>query len=124
MTMEHDDANWFNNLKEQLTEYVDLKIEITKLTIYEKSAKVAAVFSSVLVISFLTLFFFLFVFLAAAIWIGDMLGNRSLGFLIVACFYFLLLFVFLMIRKNVIEKRIIDKVIEILTEEEHEEANQ
>ena len=108
-------------MRKELHEYVNLRIEVLKLTIYEKSAKVTAAMASALVIAFLVLFLLLFVFLAASNWFGQMLDNTAAGYGLVALFYLVLLFIFLMVRKKYFEQPIIDKMIDVLIEDDDEQ---
>lgn len=109
-----------NELRTETTAYVNVRLEVLKLTIYEKSAKLTSAFASSMVMAFVGFFFILFVFLAAANWIGEMMNSLAAGYGIVALFYLVLLLVFMALRKNYFEKPIIDKVIEVLMEDENE----
>lgn len=116
-----DFKSYITEMRKELHEYVNLRIEVLKLTIYEKSAKVTAAMASALVIAFLVLFLLLFVFLAASNWFGQMLDNTAAGYGLVALFYLVLLFIFLMVRKKYFEQPIIDKMIDVLIEDDDEQ---
>ena len=72
--MEKDSGTVFRELKEDVSAYVELKLELLKLSTYERTGKVIAVLSYGLILLFLAFFAILFIFLA----LGFFLGARLL----------------------------------------------
>jgi len=107
-------------LKEQLTEYIELKTEQGRLSIIENSAKVSAYFSSALIIIMLIMLCLLSLVVACSFFIGQWLHSYGLGFLISSGMFLLLLLIFLVaIRKN-LETTIMNKVIKLTNENEQD----
>ena len=61
--MEKDSGTVFRELKEDVSAYVELKLELLKLSTYERTGKVIAVLSYGLILLFLAFFAILFIFL-------------------------------------------------------------
>jgi len=115
-----DFKSYISELRKELNQYVNLRMELMQLTIYEKSAKVVAAFASSMVMAFLGFFLMLFVFLALANWMGEILSSLAAGYGIVAGFYLIMLLIFMAVRKKYFEKPIIDKMIDVLMEDDDE----
>jgi ABC-type sugar transport system permease subunit len=96
-------------------DYLDTKIELTKLKTIDKSADVLSavvVTVSMLFISFLLI---LFVSLAVALLLGKMLGAYHYGFFIMGGFYAIILLLIYVMRekwiKNPIANELINKML-------------
>ena len=110
-------------LKEQLTEYIELKTEQGRLSIIENSAKVSAYFSSAIIIILLIMLFLLSLVVACSFFIGQWLHSYGSGFLISAGMFLLMLLIFLMaIRKN-LETSIMNKVIQLTNNDDEQDQN-
>ena len=77
--MEKDSGTVFRELKEDVSAYVELKLELLKLSTYERTGKVIAVLSYGLILLFLAFFAILFIFLALGFFLGDWLGSAPPG---------------------------------------------
>ena len=73
--MEKDSGKIFRELKEDVSAYVELKLELLKLSTYERSGQLIAVLSYGLILLFLAFFAILFIFLALGFFIRFD-GNR------------------------------------------------
>jgi hypothetical protein len=104
-------------LKEQLTEYIELKSEQARLGLIENSAKVTAYFSSAIIIIALVMFCLLSLLVAISFFLGQSLHNYGLGFLISAGIYLFLLIIFLLVIRKKSEGSIINKVIKLTNED-------
>jgi len=78
-------------LIDQSKDYLETKIELTKLKTIDKSADVLSSVVVMVTIIFLGSLFIIFISIAAALMLGNMLGSAHYGFLIVGGFYALLL---------------------------------
>ena len=93
-----------------------------KLNLVRLSRKVSDVASGVVnsfLIFFISLCILLFISFAGAWWLGDVTNNRALGFLLIAGFYLLIVFVLVLIRKKVISPFIRNTLIRKLYEEKN-----
>ena len=110
--------SFFNESKQLVLDYVEARIALLKITIFEKIATVTAVLFSSIIIALVAFFILLFLSISGGLYIGALLNNNSLGFLIIAGFYLLLFIVLIAFRKQLLEKKIADKVIEQLFKKE------
>jgi len=117
-------GSYAKGFKKEILTYVDLKLEYTKLVTYEKVAKVSAVSMSFLVIIFFAFFAFFFLSFAVGYYLGAITGSVSLGFGIIAIIYLILLIAVIALRKKYFEKAIIEKVIEVLTDDDETSKTQ
>ena len=89
--MEKDSGKIFRELKDDVSTYVELKLELLKLSTYERSGQLIAVLSYGLILLFLAFFAILFIFLALGFFMGDIFGSMGTGFAFVAVLYLLLI---------------------------------
>ena len=94
--------------------YINTKIRLLTLLITEKLASALPTIFSYVVMIFLFLIAFLFISVASALYVGELLGNRSLGFLIIAGVYILLGLIFKYTIQKMIEKPFSDIIIKSL----------
>ena len=109
--MEKDSGTVFRELKEDVSAYVELKLELLKLSTYERTGKVIAVLSYGLILLFLAFFAIL---LAFGVFLGDWLGSSGFGFGIVAVLYLLLIGIIIMNRDR-ISTKVLNEVIAAMT---------
>jgi len=112
--MGKDAEQIFRKLKEDLSAYVELKVELLKLTAYERTGKLVSVLSYGLILLFLAFFAILFIFLTLGFFLGDILDNVAGGFAIVALLY-MILFAIIIFNKNKISEAIVNEIISVLT---------
>lgn len=84
--------------------------EYYKLDMFAKVMKGATTTVSMVVIGFLSLFFLLFISLAASVWLSNVIDIPSSGFFIVAGFYFLLILFMLLFGRKMIRKKMLIKI--------------
>ena len=93
-----------------------------KLNLVRFTRKVSDVASGVVnsfLIFFISLCILLFISFAGAWWLGDVTNNRALGFLLIAGFYLLIVFVLVLMRKKVISPFIRNTLISKIYEEKN-----
>ncbi|RHJ85332.1 phage holin family protein [Parabacteroides sp. AM08-6] len=112
--MEKESGEIFRELKKDLSAYVELKLELLKLSTYERTGRVIAVLSYGVILLFLAFFAILFIFLALGFYLGDLFGSTGSGFGIVAVLYLILIGVILL-NKNTISDKVLNIVIAALT---------
>src|SRR5712675_2388970 len=79
------------SLVDQSKEFLETKIELTKLKAIDKSADVLSTAIVMISIIFLGSLFVIFISIAAALMLGNRLGSAHYGFLLVGAVYGLLL---------------------------------
>jgi hypothetical protein len=111
-----NNPNILDSLMEKIENYSKINIELMKLISIKKVAK----FTSILYVnSILALVLILCVFLVTiglAIWVGNIFGEMSLGFFIVAAAYAILGLIYCVFlfryNKKTIEKRLINFLVD------------
>ncbi len=84
------------SLIEKSQDYLETKIEITKLKTVEKSSDILSSIVVLILLVFLALLCFLFISIALALLLGSLIGSPHTGFFIMAGFYgivFLIIYV-------------------------------
>ena len=93
------------------------KLSLVRLT--KKVSDVASIVVNSVLIFFISLCILLFASFAGAWWLGDLLNNRALGFLLIAAFYMLLVVILILMRKKVISPFIRNTLISKIYEEKN-----
>lgn len=94
-------------LKENIQAYKQSTTEYVKLNIYSKVVKGAISLITGLIVGFVGLIVLLFLSVAVAIVISNALDSPSAGFFIVAGFYILLIVLFFVFGKKMLQKSIL-----------------
>lgn len=110
----------FSELREDISVYVRLKIRLLKLTAIERTARVFSVLSHGIILLLLVFFTVLFLFAALGFYLGELLGSTALGFLIIGGLY-LLLTLLLVGCRNGIRIRLMNILINAITDDEDED---
>ncbi len=113
-----EQTSFFTELKQLVIDYFETKIQLYKIGAYEKIAKVTAVLFSSIIIAMLGFCLMFFLSISVGFYFGELLNNNALGFLIVFGIYLLMFVIIIVFRKKLLEKYIVDKVIEKLFEKE------
>jgi len=79
----------FSSLTENIKDYVNLRIDLVKLVLTEKIAKLASAFLIAVIFFILAMFLLLFLSMAFVYWFGEEIGPIWAGALIVTAFYIL-----------------------------------
>ncbi|MBK6834306.1 MAG: phage holin family protein [Bacteroidetes bacterium] len=106
--------NLIEPLFDRVKEYGKTSVELIKLKAVDRSSDFLSKFIFQLVISIFLLLGILSLNIAAALWIGDLLGKTYFGFLSVTGFYVLLAIILLLFRKK-IKMNISNSIITSLT---------
>ena len=99
--MEKDSGKIFHELKEDVSAYVELKLELLKLNTYERTGKLISILSYDLILLFLAFFAILFIFLALGLFLGDYFDSLGEGFGVVALLYLLLIGIIITKKKQI-----------------------
>lgn len=112
--MEKEPGKIFREVKDDLTAYAELKLELLKLSAYEKGGKIISHLSYDLLLMLLAFFATLFIFLAIGFYLGELLQSMGAGFAVVAILYMLLIGIIMKNRKH-IQLKIMNVIISALT---------
>lgn len=85
----NDNTKLLESLLEKASDYGRTSIELIKLKTIDKTADVVSSMVPNSVVVIFVSVFLLFLNLAVALYIGDLLGKACFGFLVVAAFYFI-----------------------------------
>jgi len=114
----------FTNLKEDISEYIEVRLEQIKLSLAEIISRLISRSLSTIIILCLLMLIFLFLSFAAAFYIGHLLNSDHLGFLCVAGINLILLIAFLMFRRYLIDRPVIRSVISMFFPKSGKDENQ
>jgi hypothetical protein len=110
----------FSLLTENVKDYVNLRIDLVKLILTEKIAKLATFFLIAIIFFILAMFLLLFLSLSFVYWFGNDLGPIWVGALIVAAFYVLGGVLIYFQRHNLFINPLVSQLTKILMEEKDE----
>ncbi len=102
-----------SEMKDEFKEYVENRINLTKLHVVENLSKVSAGIAVKLGVLYLLFFAIMFISLALAFFLGAVLASNGLGFTAVALLYVLLALIFYALRRKLVEKPIIKNYINL-----------
>jgi hypothetical protein len=119
--MTEQEPAYFRELKILITDYLGARIRLLKFEVFEKTAIIAATLFSSFVIAMLAFFLLFFLSIALGFYFGAVFESYGTGFLMVTGLYLIILIPFIVFRKSLIEKLIINRIIGQLTEKEEEE---
>lgn len=105
----------FEEMKDDVSNYITNTLELGKLEIYEKMSKGSSVITYSLILSGVSLVALLFVFITLGLYLGEILQNTWAGFGIVSLAAILLMFILLLVRKP-FKNFVTNKVIRFLME--------
>jgi len=98
-------------------DYAETFYKLNLLRFTKKVSDVASGLVNSVLIFFISLCILLFISFAGAWWLGDVTNSRALGFLLIAVFYLLIIFVLVLMRKKVISPFIRNTLIRKFYEE-------
>jgi hypothetical protein len=108
----------FSELRQLITEYFDARLKLIKLETFEKIAKVTAVLFSSLVVALLGFFLLFFLSMSLGFYLGKVFDSQTLGFLSVTGLYLILFVLVLLMKKDLLENFLIERIIGELTKKE------
>ena len=118
--MENFAEKTFSGLKNDISTYVETRLELMKFNTYERVAKTMAVFSYGIVLVLLAFFAILFLCLALGFFLGEILNSVALGFLLVVGMYLLLFGLILLFREK-ISARVTNEIITAMMSKDEKE---
>lgn len=115
---EKDLHTWFQEVREDLTTYLQARAKLTKLEAYEKVAKVMGVLISFFILALLVGILIVFILITLGGWIAKITGSDAIGFTSIVLLVTALLIFLSVKRKTVLEKPVSKWVIAALFDEE------
>ncbi|MCW3086190.1 MAG: hypothetical protein JWP12_3556 [Bacteroidetes bacterium] len=106
-----EEKNKVEKLFTDVKEYAETKLDLVALNVQEKGSDVMGSAASILVIGIVILFVLLFLSLGAAFIIGHCFHNFSIGFFLIAGFYFLVGLVIYFSRNKLIKMPVINALL-------------
>ncbi len=111
----------FSELTENVKKYVNLRIDMLKLILTEKIAKIASLILFSVILFILLMFFILFLSFSFIYWYGATVGPMYAGALIIGGIYFLAGLIIVIFRTQFITNPIIRQITKVLMDEKNEE---
>ena len=90
------------NLTENIGDFIDSYYKLTVLKAAEKATTIASVSLVAISIVVLGIFVLFFSGIALGVWLGGLLNNTILGFLLVAAFYLLIMGLLIVLRRKIV----------------------
>lgn len=115
--MEDNFKDYIHESKEVITDYLEARWRLTRLTAAGKMAHALGVFMVIIIAAMLGFFVVMFLGLLLAYWISDMTGSFTLGFSMAALLFIVLLAVVLFFRRRLIQKPVSNVLLRELAEE-------
>ena len=113
-----EQPSFYAELKQLIIEYFESKLKLFKIAAYEKTAKFTAVLVSSILIALTIVFMFFFLNISGGLFFGELLHSNVYGFLVMFGIYFIVFLFLVLFRKKLVEKFIINKIIQKLFEKE------
>jgi hypothetical protein len=104
-------------LTESITVYLETSYKLAVVEAADKSTKILASITAACVVLVLGLFVILFGGVALGIWLGNLLNNAALGFVLVAALFLLIILILVAMRKRIVFPMIRNTLIKMLYEE-------
>ncbi|MFW5793199.1 MAG: phage holin family protein [Bacteroidota bacterium] len=96
---------------EKIKEYVSSRILLLKIEGTQRVSDAFSVLFRKIVLLLIFCFFLIFISVALALWIGEIYDSNIIGFLVTGAIYLLVFIVFLIFKKQLLEKYIKDEVV-------------
>jgi hypothetical protein len=109
----------FNDILDTAKAYGNTQRILLKLYLVEKISRTGTMFLTSVIAGIILGIFLAFLTFAFSFWYGETYGSLSTGFLISAGFYLVLFIVFLLLRRTIIENKVVQKATDIFLEEEY-----
>jgi hypothetical protein len=103
----------FNNIKKDILEYIQVEFDLIRLQTAENVSRMFSKAANIIILGYLVLFVLLFLSFSAGYYISSLLNSDELGFLCVAGFYVLLIILFLLVRKQIVDRPIIKAIVKL-----------
>ncbi len=103
-------------LSDSITDYIQTYYKLTILKTTEKATGVVASLLSSIVALFLGIFVIMFLGVALAVWLGELVQNVALGYVLTAAVFLLIIVILVLLRKKIVFPMIRNLIINKLYE--------
>lgn len=110
----------FSELTENVKKYINLRIDLVKLVLTEKLARMASVFLIIIILFILFMFLLLFLSFSFIYWYGAVVGPTYVGALIVTGVYLLAGLAIIIFRIQLIMNPLIRQISKVLMDNKNE----
>lgn len=105
-----------DNLKQQVSEYMKLRLDLLKADFTEKTALIVSKMITWVIVLVMVLMVLIFGSLMIGLYFGNLLGNMVLGFAVVTGFYVLLIVLVMLVKDKFIQTPVANQIIDIMYE--------
>jgi len=119
--MQEEKRGFFEETEELVEKYVNDRLLLLKLQAAEKTANLAALLVSGVLIAMLGFFILLFVSLMLGYWFSELTGSFFYGFGLLTLLYVILFVVLISIRKKVVNSFVENTIIRIFFDNQTDE---
>ncbi|MES2780960.1 MAG: phage holin family protein [Bacteroidota bacterium] len=105
-----------DNMKQQLTDYLQLRLDLLKADFTEKTALIFSKLITGVIVLVMLFMVLIFGSLVMGFYFGNMLGSLMLGFAVVTGFYVLLIVLVLLVKDKLIQAPVANQIIDIMYE--------
>jgi len=102
-----------DDIKKNILEYIEVKLDLIRLHTAENLSRIFSNAATIAIAGYLLFLAVIFLSFAGGFFIGSLLHSNESGFLCVGVFYFLLLILFLLLRKRIVERPIIKAMVRL-----------
>lgn len=120
---EEEEKSFIWQLRDAGAEYLQARLQLSRVQVFGKIAKVTAVILSFLIIALLACFTVVFIGLMSGFLLADLFDSNAIGFSIVGGLFILSLIVLFVKRESALEKPMTNKIIQALFEDDNAEEN-
>ncbi len=113
-----------SDLLNSIRKYIDIRLTLVKLDVMEKMARIVSLTIAAVFILTLFMLFLIFLSMAAALWIGELLEHQALGYLCVAGFYLLFGTIIYAVRRRLFLRSVIKHMSEIFFEDKNQQDDE
>lgn len=111
----------FEEMRDDIGKYINSTLELGKLEAYEKLSIGSSTFLYSLILAGVCFIAVIFILVTAGLYLGDLLGSLWLGFGIIAVFALLVVFILILIKKQ-LQKNFTNSIISFLLKQDDKDA--
>jgi Putative Actinobacterial Holin-X, holin superfamily III len=105
-----------DKLKQQLTEYMQLRLDLLKADFTEKTALIFSKMITGVIVLVMLFMVLIFGSVVLGLYLGNLLGSLVLGFAVVTGFYLLLIVLLMLVKDKLIQTPVANQIIDIMYE--------
>ncbi len=117
-------AKVITDMTDSIRKYIEIRLNLTKLDVLEKSAKILSLLLSAIFLFIIFMLFLFFISLTMAKWLGQLMNSDALGYLIIAVIYLISGIIVLRYRRKLFLGSAIKHLSEIFFEDTEEDENE